>query len=91
VCTAVRCGKSAQPFSAATVTRCCGVGTFMRNILLTTTMLTVLTGGFAHAASTNDGTFANAALRELHKLAVASAQSESAAKGQRRPRLPKCI
>ena len=39
-----------------------------------------LTGGFAHAASTNDEIFASGALRELHKLAVASAQSERAAK-----------
>jgi hypothetical protein len=55
-------------------------GTAMRNILLTTATLMVLTGDIAHAASTNDETFANAALRELHKLAVASAQSERAAK-----------
>jgi hypothetical protein len=52
----------------------------MRNIFLTTAMMLALSGGFAHAASTNDEVFANAALRELHKLAVASAQSEQAAK-----------
>ena len=52
----------------------------MRDILLTTATMLVLTGGFARAASTNDETFANAALRELHNLAVASAQSERAAK-----------
>ena len=52
----------------------------MRNILLTIATLIVLTGGFAHAASTNDEIFADAALRELHNLAVASAQSERAAK-----------
>ena len=40
----------------------------------------VVTGGFALAASTNDEVLANAALRELHDLAVASAQSERAAK-----------
>jgi hypothetical protein len=34
----------------------------------------------AHAASTNDEVFANAALRELHKVTIASAQSERAAK-----------
>lgn len=39
-----------------------------------------LAGGLAHAASSNDETFANAALRELHNLAAASAQSERAAK-----------
>jgi len=52
----------------------------MRDILLTTATMLVLTGGFARAASTNDEMFANAALRELHNLAVASAQSERAAK-----------
>ncbi len=52
----------------------------MRDILLTTATMLVLTGGFARAASTNDEIFANAALRELHSLAVASAQSERAAK-----------
>ena len=53
----------------------------MRDILLTTaTMMLVLTAGFARAASTNDEIFANAALRELHNLAAASAQSERAAK-----------
>jgi hypothetical protein len=56
------------------------MGTAMRNILLTTAMMLALTGGFAHAASTNDEVFANAALRELHKLVIASAQSERAAK-----------
>jgi hypothetical protein len=39
-----------------------------------------LAGSLAHAASSNDETFANAALRELHNLAAASAQSERAAK-----------
>jgi hypothetical protein len=52
----------------------------MRDILLTTATMLVLTGGFARAASTNDEMFANAALRELHDLVVASAQSERAAK-----------
>ena len=52
----------------------------MRDILLTTATMLVLTGGFARAASTNDEIFANAALRELHNLAVASVQSEQAAK-----------
>jgi hypothetical protein len=47
---------------------------------LTIAMMLVLTGGFARAASTNDETFANASLRELHNLAVASAQAERAAK-----------
>jgi hypothetical protein len=56
------------------------MGTAMRYILLTTAMMLALTGGFAHAASTNDEVFANAALRELHKLVIASAQSERAAK-----------
>jgi hypothetical protein len=55
-------------------------GTAMRDILLTTAMTLALTGGFAHAASTNDEVFANAALRELHNLVIASAQSERAAK-----------
>jgi hypothetical protein len=52
----------------------------MRNILLTSAMMLTLTGGFAHAASTNDEVFANAALRKLHDLAMATAQSERAAK-----------
>jgi hypothetical protein len=52
----------------------------MRDILLTTATMLVLTSGFARAASTNDEMFANAALRELHDLVVASAQSERAAK-----------
>jgi hypothetical protein len=56
------------------------MGTAMRYILLTTAMMLALTGGFAHAASTNDEVFANAALRELHKLVIAVAQSERAAK-----------
>jgi hypothetical protein len=56
------------------------MGAAMRDILLTTAMMLALTGGFAHAASTNDEVFANAALRELHKLVIASAQSERAAK-----------
>jgi hypothetical protein len=50
----------------------------MRVILLTTAMM--LTSGFAHAASKNDELRANAALRELHKLAIASAQFETAGK-----------
>jgi hypothetical protein len=54
--------------------------TGMGGILLATAMMMTLTGGFAHAASTSDEVFANAALRELHKLAIASAQSEQAAK-----------
>ena len=45
---------------------------------MTTAAMMVLTC-FAHAA-TNDEVFANAALGELHKLAVASAQSQRAAK-----------
>ena len=52
----------------------------MRDILLTGATMLALTGGFAHAASTNDEMFANAALRELHKLVIASAQYERAAK-----------
>ena len=52
----------------------------MRDILLATATMLVLTGGVARAASTNDEIFANAALRELHNLAAASAQSERAAK-----------
>jgi hypothetical protein len=56
------------------------MGTAMRDILLTIATMLVLTGGFARAASTNDEMFANAALRELHNLAAASAQSERAAK-----------
>ena len=43
-------------------------------------VMMALTGSFAHAASTNDELFANAALSELHNLAVASVQSERAAK-----------
>jgi hypothetical protein len=54
--------------------------TTMRSILLTTAMVVALAGGLAHAASTNDEVFANAALRELHKLAIAGAQFERAAK-----------
>jgi hypothetical protein len=42
--------------------------------------MVALTGDFALAASTNDEIFANAALRELHNLALASAQYERAAK-----------
>jgi hypothetical protein len=53
---------------------------FIRDIVLTTAMMLALTCGFAHAASTNDGMFESAALRELHKLVIASAQSERAAK-----------
>jgi hypothetical protein len=56
------------------------MGTAMRDILLTIATMSVLTGGFARAASTNDEMFANAALGELHNLAAASAQSERAAK-----------
>jgi hypothetical protein len=41
-------------------------------------MTMALSGGFAYAASTNDEVFANAALRELHNLATASAQYEQA-------------
>jgi hypothetical protein len=52
----------------------------MRDILLTIATMLLLTGSFAHAASTNDKIFANAALRELHNLAVASVRSEQAAK-----------
>ena len=51
----------------------------MREVLLTTAAMMVLTC-FAHAELTNDKAFANAALRELHKLALASAQSQRAAK-----------
>ena len=40
------------------------MGTAMRDILLTTATMLVLTGGFARAASSNDEIFANAALRE---------------------------
>src|SRR5258706_13043139 len=56
------------------------MGTAMRDTLLTTAMMLALTGSFAHAASTNDEVFANAALRKLHKLVIASVQSERAAK-----------
>jgi hypothetical protein len=42
-------------------------------------MMLALIGGFAYAA-TNNEIFANAALRELHKLAIASSQYERAAK-----------
>ena len=52
----------------------------MRELLLTIAAMMALTGGFAHAASTNDEVFANAALRELHNLVAASVQSERAAK-----------
>lgn len=51
-----------------------------RDILLVPAVLWALIGGFAHAASTSDEIRANAALRELHKLASASAQSQRAAK-----------
>jgi len=51
----------------------------MREVLLTIAAMMALTGGFAHAASTNDEVFANTALPELHILAVASADWESAA------------
>ena len=47
---------------------------------LTSAMMLTLASALAHAASTNDEPFANAALIELHKLAAASAQSEQAAK-----------
>jgi hypothetical protein len=49
-------------------------------MLLAGAIMLVFVGGPAHAASTNDEIFANAALRELHNLAFASAQSERAAK-----------
>ena len=52
----------------------------LKTAAMTTATMLVLIGGFARAASTNDEIFANAALRELHNLAVASAQSERAAK-----------
>jgi hypothetical protein len=52
----------------------------MLKVLLTIAAMVALTGGFAHAVSTNDEVFANAALRALHNLAVASVQSERAAK-----------
>lgn len=52
----------------------------MRDMLLSSAMFLALLDGYAHAASSNDAIFANAALRELHNLAVASAQSERAAK-----------
>lgn len=47
---------------------------------LTIPVMLVLGSGAANAAATNDGLFANAALRELHRLAVDSAQFERAAK-----------
>jgi hypothetical protein len=62
------------------VARKATMGTAMRNILLTTAMMLALTGGFAHAASTNDERLANAALNELQELAIASQQYERAAK-----------
>jgi len=52
----------------------------MRDILLTIAMMLALTGSFARAAPTNDELLANTALRALHKLAIASAQSQRAAK-----------
>jgi hypothetical protein len=52
----------------------------MRELLLTIGAMLPLTGGFAHATSTNDDVLAKAALRELHNLAAATAQSERAAK-----------
>jgi hypothetical protein len=52
----------------------------LRNILLTAAFMSALTAASAHAASTNDEVFANAALRKLHDLAMATAQSERAAK-----------
>jgi hypothetical protein len=56
------------------------MGTAMRDILMTIATMLVVTSGFARAASPNDEMFANAGLRELHNLAVASARSEQAAK-----------
>jgi hypothetical protein len=55
-------------------------GGSMRDIFLTTAVMLALASGCAHAATSNDELFANAALRELHRLAIASAQSERAAK-----------
>ncbi len=53
----------------------------LRNLLIAGVAISSLIGAVAHAdTSTNDKVFANAALRELHNLAVASAQSEQAAK-----------
>ncbi len=51
----------------------------MREVLLLTAAMGVLTG-LANAASSNDEVLANAALRELHNVVLASAQSERAAK-----------
>lgn len=52
----------------------------MRNIMMNAVAMLALIGGVAHAASTNDETFANSALRELHTLAAASAQFERTSK-----------
>lgn len=53
----------------------------MRNLFTIGVAILSLIGKVARAdASTNDEMFANAALRELHNLAAASAQSEQAAK-----------
>jgi hypothetical protein len=53
----------------------------MRAIFLTTVvMIFALIGKVALAASTNDEMFANAALRELHNVAIASADAQRAAK-----------
>lgn len=52
----------------------------VRRVLLIAAMTMTLISGLSHAASTNDQLFAKAALRELHNLAVASTQSEQAAK-----------
>lgn len=53
----------------------------MRDILFATTACLVLAAGpHAEAQPSNDEVFGNAALRELHNLAIASAHSERAAK-----------
>jgi hypothetical protein len=53
----------------------------MRNLLMAGVAISSLVGLVARAdTSTNNGVFADAALRELHNLAVATAQSEQAAK-----------
>jgi hypothetical protein len=51
----------------------------LRKVAATSAIMLAL-ARLAHAASSNDETFANAALRELHNIAVAATQSEQAAK-----------
>jgi hypothetical protein len=52
----------------------------MRNLLMASIAISSLIGGLAQAASTNDQVFADAALRELHKLALSVAKYDQATK-----------